>query len=136
MKNSLMPNSKDPEGCYSDNFGIRVASYGRKHFDMTMQLAFGPHKTASHYLIDPVHGFVYLWGEEKGSAPLPFPYNWELAALAAWTWLEQHVDYPHQPSHDGSNSKGYLIYNGDWGHMGPYHYAIVAVKPEWMMHSK
>ena len=45
-------------------------------------------------------------------------------------------DWDADMNHDGSNSRGWRVYVGDWGHVGDEMYAICAVKPVFLWHGK
>jgi hypothetical protein len=116
-----------------------------------------PGKKATHYFEHPDKGFLLLWNEDqfitgiKRSFPspseepariaankLPYPMGWKEAADLAWGWLlnqpkEKYTDYL---DHDGSNGKGFLIYNEGWGHVAGSHYAFLGVKPVWAWYGK
>ncbi len=69
---------------------------------------------------------------------LPFPMDWKASSDLAWGWLgnqpkEKYEDYI---DHDGSNGKGFLVYNEDWGHVAKSHYAFLGVKPVWAWYGK
>ena len=50
-------------------------------------------------------------------------------------WLEQ-VEYPSEPDHDGSNGKGWRLYNEASGRVDGDHSAVLAVSPEWATYGK
>jgi hypothetical protein len=80
---------------------------------------------------------VFFWAEpqrKEGFRPLA-KFGFATAADLAKTWLDQ-VDYGPEPDHDGSNLKGWRIYNEIWGHVGGERTAIVAVTPRWAMLGK
>ena len=58
-----------------------------------------------------------------------------LASEIAWAWLQEQK-YKDQPDHDGSNHKGFIMFNGTWGHVGPDQTAIIAIGPAWAMAGK
>lgn len=66
---------------------------------------------------------------------LPCGMDFNLAAEFAWNWLDAQ-DYGEEPDHDGSNHKGFILFNDAWGHVGGDHYAIVAIGKAWAMAGK
>lgn len=79
---------------------------------------------------------VLCWSEHSsGMTPLPAPMNAEEAVVFVRSWLRS-VPYPKEPDHDGSNSKGWRVYNEKWGHVRGGHYDFVAIEPTWLWHGK
>lgn len=90
--------------------------------------------------IPPESAMILLWYEADvrniKATPLPFPLTSATVTDFLWSWL-QTVEYPPQPDHDGSNSKGFIVTTGDcWGHIEGCHYTVLAVYPDWQMHGK
>lgn len=77
----------------------------------------------------------YSSGAIEGVHEFPVDITVDLAVPLVSAWLEQ-VDYPREPGHDGSNSKGWRVYNEAWGHIGNDRSAFVAIEPAWLMHGK
>jgi hypothetical protein len=50
-------------------------------------------------------------------------------------WLSQ-VDYGTEPDHDGSNGKGWTVWNDSWGRVNGEWQSFVAIKPTWAMYGK
>jgi hypothetical protein len=138
-----------------DNRHISVQSEGRAAFDLAFQLLFDncPGRKATHYFEHSKYGFLLLWHEdsfnlqERGALPLdkcipanklPYPMGWKEAADLAWGWLlnQPKEKYEQELDHDGSNGKGFLVYNEDWGHVAGSHYAFLGVKPVWAWYGK
>ena len=80
---------------------------------------------------NPKHGHDF----PKNKTKLPCGMDFNLAAEFAWNWLAEQ-DYGTEPSHDGSNHEGFILFNDPWGHVGGDHYAIIAVGPAWAMAGK
>lgn len=145
-----------------DNARVIVVSEGRPHFDLAMQLAFeSPTATATFWEVDQKPVFredsknvssereptdlfekehprlIFYWSEPSGRAvhPLPFPMKWKEAAEFAWGWLKNQ-DYGEQPDHDGSNGKGFAVYDEAWGRVGGKWEAICAISPQWAWYGK
>ena len=66
---------------------------------------------------------------------LPFPMKYDQVAMFVKGWLDT-VDFGTQPDHDGDNSRGWRIYNEDWGHVDGQYQAFMAITPVWAMHGK
>lgn len=69
---------------------------------------------------------------------LPYPMAWKEAADLAWGWLlnQPKEKYQEYLDHDGSNGKGFRVYNEDWGHVAKSHYAFLGVLPVWAWYGK
>lgn len=130
-----------------DNKKISIQSEGKKSFDLAVKLFFideydhgEPTKTVTHYYEDPDKGLVLLWAEDNShnSVKLPVPLKWQAAADLAWEWLINQSDdsYKDRFDHDGSNGKGFKVYNEAWGRIGNCHYALFAVVPVWAWYGK
>lgn len=116
-----------------DNPVIRVNGISIDRLRYAMKLAQG----------FPAHG--YKIDEEKGhlvfmrypgapdAIPFPAPLSAERCAEIAFDWLSAQP-YPPECDHDGSNKKGWLIWNDKWGQIEGYDYhSFLAVRPEWIM---
>lgn len=136
-----------------DNRIISIQSEGRKAFDLAFQLLFdnAPGGKATHYLVHPEHGFILLWNEESistkfnhienikiTSVKLPYAMSWQQASEFVWGWLQNEPtsNYREYCDHDGSNGKGFKVYNEAWGHVAGLHYAFLAVLPTWAWYGK
>jgi hypothetical protein len=129
-----------------DNKHISIQSAGRHAFDLAFKVSFmseydkeEPKAKATHYFEHKEKGLVFLWSEDKSvnSVKLPVALNWKGAAELAWQWLSDQPEENYQDylDHDGSNGKGFRVYNEVWGHVIS-HYAIIAVLPIWAWHGK
>lgn len=118
----------------SDNFQFRIVSEGREHFDIAMSLAFSEYETAVGILFNPGQ-VILFWTKSDKANPLPYPMDCKAASDFVWHWL-QTVEYDKEPDHDGSNEKGFEVYNENWGHVGGMWESFVAIKPVWMTYSK
>jgi hypothetical protein len=134
-----------------DNFEMDVTCEGREAFDAMVGVAMrqrGARGTAVAYAVHPSLGMVLLWHHEPGrpdevradgvAAPvvaLPYPMDVAMLSAFVWGWLGT-VERGREPDHDGSNGKGWRVYNEAWGHVGGNHRAIVAVQPAWAMYGK
>lgn len=125
-----------------DNRIITVQSKGKKAFDLAFQLLFDncPGSKATHYYEHPEKGFMLFWHatEKFEVLKLPFPMDWENSSALAWGWLMSQPEDKYQEylDHDGSNSKGFKVYNEGWGHVAGCGYAFLAVQPIWAWHGK
>ena len=70
-----------------------------------------------------------------GYHPLPSPVPYAEVATFATSWLNS-VAFGTEPDHDGDNSRGWRIYNEDWGHVDGLYQAFLAIAPAWAMHGK
>jgi len=140
-----------------DNFRFDVTAWhGHLDFDLlrvVMRVAFAGDKHATHYRVEPATlvkkaeprqqpqierpaRLIFGWHESmKGGVKLPFKLDYIAAADWAERWLAEQ-DYGPEPDHDGSNSKGWRVYNEDWGHVDGCGYSFCAVQPDWAMHGK
>lgn len=123
-----------------DNRRIDITSEGRRAFDLAMELAFeGKHRyrTAVAFL-QTDKGLVLYWHMAEGTKPLPCAMDWRSAADLAWTWLATVPDEEREAylDHDGSNGKGFRIYNESWGHVDGSPYAIIAIQAVWAWYGK
>jgi hypothetical protein len=73
--------------------------------------------------------------ESAKATPLPYKMNFEQALSFVQGWL-QNAGYGPQPDHDGSNSKGWRVYNEAWGHVNDDWAGFVAIEPVWALHGK
>lgn len=132
-----------------DNFRIDVTSKGRDQLDAVLGLvAAHVRARAVGYCLSPSHGLVLLtrccpvglhpvgW-EIDGAPVLALPYPMNIAALRdfVWHYLEQ-ADLGPEPTHDGSNSRGFRVYNEQYGHIGGRSDAFLAVQAVWAEHGK
>ena len=137
----------------SDNYHFDIASEGKKHFERAMQFAFedtfeGKQLKAIGYTVDEhrigSYGLVFFKYKTEppervpGFTSLPYEMKVEAATEFAWHWLQSqdYEKWEKEPGHDGSNHKGFRIYNEKWNRIGDWWGAFAAVKPEWMMYGK
>lgn len=146
-----------------DNFRLDITSAG--DLGPAMALAFNPPRHAIGYAIrDAIEGerwseaecerhphlwrdwktpprprrLVFYWSltqECEEIVALPFKLDAAGAADFAKRWLAEE-DYGSEPDHDGSNGKGWRLYNESWGHVDGHWAAFVAVAPTWAMYGK
>ncbi len=119
----------------SDNMRVDVTSVGQEAF--TAALSLFDHEKTIAYRVEGMKIVLYWVMPENGHTVSKLPYAMTKEQIAEFTygWL-QSVEYPEQPDHDGSNSKGWRIYNEDWGHVDDRWEAYAAIKPVWAMHGK
>jgi hypothetical protein len=129
-----------------DNFQVDVTYEGRAAFDKLLAIVMR-HKAVA-YAVHPSLGMVLFWHNDPANpqivragpatvpaVPLPYPMDAAATSAFVWGWLET-VPRGREPDHDGSNGKGWRVYNEAWGHVGDNHYAIIAVQPAWAMYGK
>lgn len=123
-----------------DNRIISVRSEGRKAFELAFQLFWDncPGKKVSHFRHDATFGMILYWHETSGTQKLPYDMDLTAACDMAWGWLtSQPKDaYGDALDHDGSNGKGFHMFNEAWGHVDGSSYAVLAVKPIWAWYGK
>lgn len=120
----------------ADNFSLSVTSGRPSHLKAAIQMAMDIHTSVVGWAVVPTRGFVLYWSHAEGIHQFPVPLkNVETLVGFVRDWLELQ-DYGAQPDHDGSNSKGFTVYNESWGHVNGQWQAFVAIKPEWMIHGK
>lgn len=126
----------------SDNYHFDISSEGRESFERAMGFAFDgrfSETKARGYRVDPVKGLILYWSVDSargvGITPLPYEMKQKAATEFVWHWLEEQ-DYGREPDHDGSNHKGWRVYNEAWNRIGDEWGAFAAIKPEWMMYGK
>lgn len=95
---------------------------------------------SSHYskLIESPTGvdtLILLWSENGKGVSLPYPLDINTVKPFVAGWLGTR-NYGSQPDHDGSNGKGWRVFNEAWGHVFGNHYAICAIQPAWAMYGK
>lgn len=86
----------------------------------------------------PAGRMVLYWAEPESGVQINlFP-----AKLAAddlvpliKAWLSEQ-DYGRQPDHDGSNGKGWRVYNEGWTHVNGEWQAFAAIEPAWLEYGK
>lgn len=145
-----------------DNRTIDIVSEGNKALEMALNIVWAncPGGKATHYKIvklkeeveyygsptdrhyttlkedkEGEDTLILLWNEEKGALPLPYFLELEEAINFIKGWLKK-AEYQEQPDHDGSNGKGWRVFNEQWGHVAGHHYAIVGIQPQWAMYGK
>lgn len=68
--------------------------------------------------------------------PFPSPMTAEQVQPMVEAWLAQ-ATYGPEPDHDGSNEKGWRVYNEEWTHVATFRTsAFVAIEPIWLLHGK
>jgi len=139
-----------------DNFCIHVICKGDEALKHAFNLAFSKHKNAAFYAIRPAETavnnadvaqsnrptkslrLIFFWCKQEGVKDLvPFPFKMDAAACAEFAsrWLAE-ADYGPEPDHDGSNGRGWRLYNESWGHIDEEYSAIIAVAPNWAWFGK
>lgn len=126
-----------------DNFHIDVTSYGQESLFHIMQIIAERHKVARGYLVQPegIGRLVFYWWIPAGNKLIQsLPFTLDAQSMTDFTrrWLAE-VEYPEEPDHDGSNSRGFRVYNNEWGHVQgapEKEYSMCAVAPEWAWHGK
>ncbi len=140
-----------------DNNRLIVVSETKTDFSLAMQLAFRHHHKCMGWTIwQPKRGehdkdrpeellgvcdgpyLVLHWTKtdsDKEINRLPAEMDCDLATDFAWDWLNKQL-FGTQPDHDGSNHKGFIVFNESWGNVAGKWSAIVAIGPAWAMAGK
>lgn len=133
-----------------DNRVIDIRSEGRRALDLAFELMWdnAPGGKATHYFDHPLMGLIFLWNEDSfvvegnpykvTANKLPYAMDWKAAADLAWGWLGEQPNekYGDFLDHDGSNGRGFRVYNESWTHVAGSHYGILAVLPMWAWYGK
>lgn len=93
------------------------------------------HSTESMPAADGTPTLILAWYADDGFQALPYPHDRDAAIQLITGWLKT-VDYGEAPDHDGSNGKGWRIFNDSWGHVAGSHYGVLGVQPAWAMYGK
>jgi hypothetical protein len=143
---------------HMDNNRLIVVSKSREDFDLALKLALKHARGACGWWIykptpiaEDEYNFdrrIYLLGvEDRGPflvleqyyhpkmVKFPCEIDCETATEFAWKWLQEQ-EYGDEPDHDGSNSKGFVVFNESWGQVGHSCGAICGIGPAWAMHGK
>lgn len=127
-----------------DNPIFRVNGEGQERLIDTLKLVFN-NSHAKSWSISSEHGFIFHWVDDvPGVSPLPVPLSSSECASMATKWLKaQFVErtvmlepWCEDFKHDGHNTKGWLVYVNDWGHIGNSRYVICGIKPAYIWHGK
>jgi len=140
-----------------DNFKIDVVSKGKETLKLALDIALHHEVHVTHYVViehkidvnewdkqdKKRTTLVLFWSNDESfkpkPSPLPFKMKGEALMSFVWSWLEDTFENDalgNEPDHDGSNSKGWRIFNETWGHVAGSHYGVVGVQPVWAMHGK
>jgi hypothetical protein len=131
-----------------DNYHIDITSEGKETLAAALTIAL------RHAAGGAAEGFRVLPPLKKGEPPtlllywhVPddqrkdpvqrFGFKMKFDALLAFIreWLSQQ-DYGPEPDHDGSNGKGWRVYNEAWTHVAGDNYAFLGVQPSWAWYGK
>lgn len=119
-----------------DNRTIDITSEGKDAFHMALSLFDPPGKKVVGYKATAKR-LTFFWMESSsaGYTKLLYPLTIPQAADFALGWLAT-VDYGREPDHDGSNGKGWRLFNDTWGRIDGDSYAFAAIEPAWAMYGK
>lgn len=79
---------------------------------------------------------LFWYHSDRQDTQLPYEMEFDAYVNFAWGWLQQ-ADFGEEPDHDGSNGKGFRVYNEDWGFIQEgSHGSFVAIEPAWAMYGK
>jgi hypothetical protein len=123
-----------------DNLRIDITSEGREAFEAALTL-FG-RREAVGYAFVPVGGtsskMILYWTPSKrlDYHPFPTPLTMDTLARLVFDWLKKTEPAEEEPDHDGSNGRGWRIYNEQWRRVDDQWEAFAAVEPVWAMYGK
>lgn len=132
-----------------DNRIFRMNGCGVETLEVALRLATDG-KSIKGYAIDRICGLVFLWADTTtpetciSSGKFPVAISTAVASQIAADWLATDEawktpldEWCDDHDHDGHNSKGWLVYVEDWGHVEPYGWQTAcAVKPCYLWHGK
>lgn len=121
------------------NFSLDAVARGQEALAKLVELAFAPHKEATHWKRDPGANTITLyWGKgdvhDDSTVELPVSLPWEGAAHLLGIALEKGKPSGVKPDIDGSVVPAFRVLAGDAldRHLDDgWNYAIVAVQPVW-----
>lgn len=131
-----------------DNRIFNVNGAGSEMLLETLELAFkqeGKNTKCKAWAINKNHGLILLWYKSDRPSECAFPSALNAAGCLPFVmaWLQSDeaktinlTGWDADADHDGSNSSGWRVYCGDWGHVGEYSNAICAITPAMMWHGK
>lgn len=93
---------------------------------------------AHGYAVDQERGWLVFmkYPNSPGMTAFPAPLGADRCAEIAFDWLAAQP-YPKEPDHDGSNKRGWLLWNDGWGSIDGFDYhSFLAVCPTWIMFGK
>lgn len=126
-----------------DNREIDIKSEGKEAFAKAVELLFdgAPSGKATHWL-EHDDTLVLFWHDEENPAcsctKLPYALNAKTAIDFCWNWLQQKDEdqYKEYLDHDGSNGKGFRVFNESWGKVFGHHYSFMGVQAIWAWYGK
>lgn len=118
-----------------DNRRIDITNRG--DISPAIELAFRGIKTVSHYKSRPDR-LLLAWTKpsSEGWQETMWPMNYIDVMPLIDGWLDNVAQYPPEPNHDGSNGKGWRVYNENWGRVDGDFAVFVAIEPVWAMYGK
>jgi hypothetical protein len=129
----------------ADNFHFYIRAWDGHHdfnmLELCLKVAMAG-ATATYWSSDGKCLILY-WHEPERMGPEwpaihPFlaPLDYKAAEAVVRSWLKT-ADHGPEPDHDGSNSKGWRIFNdAGWNQVGGCNYGICGIEPAWLMHGK
>jgi hypothetical protein len=131
-----------------DNKVFNVNGRGLEMLRTALKLAYAQHgdnTTAKAWRFVPTHGFVLLWwvSPGDGSNAFPCPMSADGVVSMVWEWLDGAdakamtcEGWDADEDHDGSNSRGWRVFTGDWGQVAGNTSTICAIRPSYLWHGK
>ncbi len=121
-------NSKNFPKVNSDNFKIKVSSNQKQHLKNAILMCFDAEVIyiETYKIIDEKILILENKYDSK-SNKLPYKLNADMSVEFVWNWLTYFAKWEKEPDHDGSNSLGFTVENGN---------NEIIIKTEWMWHGK
>lgn len=122
------------------NFRFDVTSDNPEHLRAVMRVAFAKHSVAVGYAVDPGDGktpprLILFWTDPDrsyaGFCRFPSGVGVDGATVLVTEWLNTGR-YGREPDHDGTNRKGFRVFNEGCGYVSDQHSAFVGVEPTWI----
>ena len=112
------------------------ASLEYERFKTAMSFVFKDRTRARAWREDDGN-LILGWHEEKPAYnPLPYEMDCKQATDFAWGWLCANSPRGNEPDTDGSTGKGFYLHHRDWNAYKDDNYALIVVRPIWMVYGK
>ncbi len=119
-----------------DNFKFDMISKGSADFKTALKLF--NYKTVVGYRVHEEKGLMLYHAKVDASKDmilLPYEMTIEQASDFAYGWVV-NMKIEDEPDHDGSNGKGWRVYNESWGKVNGEWQCFVAIQAVWAMYGK
>ncbi len=121
-----------------DNFSFKIESIGVDSFSSAMIIAMTKEKKVTGYRLHPEKGLILYSRDsmEKGYVKFLYPMNIHQITEFSYGWIEATPVQYCEPSHDGHNRKGFIIFNEEWAKVDGEYGAFACVNVIWAMYGK